>query len=43
MFIEPDFFGGFAFGEKEKIGVDVSIRIEHAIRQAYNCMQVALL
>src|SRR3989344_7937915 len=41
--IVPDIFGGFAFGKENQIGVHSGIRIEHALRQADDSMDITLL
>jgi len=43
MFVVPDMLGGFAFSEEQQIGLDAGIGREHAVGQAHDGVQVALL
>ena len=39
--VVPDFFGGFAFGEENQIGVHSGIGVEHALGQADDSVNIA--
>jgi len=43
VFVVPDFFCGFAFGEEEEIGFYAGVGAEDAVWEADYCVQVAFL
>ena len=43
VFVVPDFFCGFAFGEEEEVGFYAGVGAEHAVWEADDCVQVAFL
>ena len=43
MLVEPDLAGGLALGEEEQVGLDGGVRLEHALGQPDDGVQVAFL
>ena len=43
MLVEPDVLGGGALAEKQQVGLDAGVRVEHAVGQAHDGVQVAFL
>lgn len=41
MFVKPDFARRFAVGEKQQIGFDAGVRVEHVVGQTNDRVQVA--
>ncbi len=41
VFVIPDGFGRFAFGEEQKVGVDAGVGVKDTLRQAHDGVQVA--
>ena len=40
--VVPDFFGGFALGKENQVGVHSGVGVEHALREADDGVDIAL-